>query len=118
MHAPWVRSDAEADGGLVGQRHKHDALSSLQWRGMGKTEGGATVPREDDMSLKAIKEAVEVLRDVPGRSPFLAQVADRAEASIAALEKAAKAWTRPMASDRSEWEAMGQLLTTIAKEAE
>jgi hypothetical protein len=75
------------------------------------------------MSLKAIKEALDLLRDVPGRSPLLAQAADRAEAEIAALEKAAPVAVAAFTGDihgfkTDRLDQCVAVLDAIAKEAE
>lgn len=69
------------------------------------------------MSLKATKLALELLKSMSEHGSVNHGVACRAEKELAALEKAANAWCRPMAVDRTEWEKMGQVLTAIAKEA-
>jgi hypothetical protein len=65
------------------------------------------------MSTKAIEEALELLADETAEHYDTVRAA---RAELEAIREAATAWTRPMDSDRSEWMAMGDLLTAIAKE--
>jgi len=73
------------------------------------------------MSLKKIREAVDLLRDVPGRSIIFANVADAAEAEIAALEKAAMGLSQraPLAAkwNQDAWDDALEHMESIAKEA-
>lgn len=68
------------------------------------------------MSLKAIKEAVDYLENNP-TADEAQDARRRARAEVAALEKAAKTYMEDRPSDK-DWDAMYELLATVAKEAE
>lgn len=69
------------------------------------------------MSTKKTRDAISMLNTIAGGSGIMRQVIQDAMKEVEAIERAAKAYQRPMAADRTEWLEMVKTMSSIAKDA-